>query len=111
MHIVSISNGWIAQIWNIVTGECEAELKPPYIYDTQLSAVGVFIQNNCFGVCLSYQLSFFNIYEDNIFHTKNLQKISIPHPFHKPVCTSHHLSKLCLGYDSGEIMVLEVCIP
>ena len=112
MHIVSASMDNTARIWNTVTGECEAELNAPYISEnTQLSAIGVFIRNHWDGeICLSHQLSFLDIYEDTIFHTKNLQKLSIPPPFCMPVCISHHLSKICLGYGSGDILVLKVCI-
>ena len=110
MHIISASRN-NAKIWNAVTGECEAELNPPYMSEnTQLSVTSVFIQNHWNGdICLSHQLSFLNIHEDTIFHTKNLQKLSIPPFFSMPVCISHHLSKICLGYASGDI--LKVCIP
>ena len=111
MYIVSASRN-NAKIWNAITGECEAELNPPFMSEnTQLSATGVFIRNHWDGkICLSHQLSFLDIYEDTIFHTKNLQKLSIPPPFCMPFCVSHHLSQICLGYESGDILVLKVCI-
>ena len=77
----------------------------------QLSAIGVFIQNHHVGkFCLSHQLSLLDTYGDTIFHTKNFQKISIPHPFHMPVCISHHLSEICHGYGSGDILAFKVSI-
>jgi WD40 repeat protein len=108
IYIASVCTNYTVRIWNTVTGECEAELNPSYMSEnTQLSAIGVFNQNHNKEICPLLQLS---SYEDNIFHTETLQKISIPHPFRMPVCISHHLSKICLGYGSGDIMVLEVCI-
>ena len=112
LHIVAASSDHTAWIWNTVTRECEAKLNLSYMSEnTQLSATGVFIRNiGKAGIALSRQPSFLDTYEDTIFHTRNHQKISIPHPFCKPVCISYHLSKICLGYGSGEILVLEVCI-
>ncbi|KAF8816812.1 hypothetical protein BYT27DRAFT_7154204, partial [Phlegmacium glaucopus] len=69
---------------------------------------GVFTWTDSYGdIHLSVQPSFLGISENTIFHTKNLQTIWIPPPFHKPQIISQHLSKIFLGYTSGEVLVLE----
>ncbi|KAF8814843.1 hypothetical protein BYT27DRAFT_7205827 [Phlegmacium glaucopus] len=118
MHIVSASSDHTARIWNTATGECEAVLTgyssiPSSSNDTQLHVVsplpdGVFIWRDSYGnIHLSYQPSFLAISENTIFHTKNLQHIWIPPPFCKPLIMVQYLSKVFLGYTSGEVLVLE----
>ncbi|KAF8811648.1 WD40 repeat-like protein [Phlegmacium glaucopus] len=118
MHIVSTSYDHTARIWNTATGECEAELKKDTFVisssdNTQLHVVlplpdGVFTWTDSYGqIHLSAQPSFLRISENTIFHTRNLQRIWLPPPFCKPLTVSPHLSKICLGYKSGETLVLE----
>ncbi|KAF8799470.1 WD40 repeat-like protein [Phlegmacium glaucopus] len=106
MNIVSASSDHTVCIWNTATGECEAELQG---YTSVLSSSDNtdFIWKNPHGVDLSSQPPFLAISENAIFHTKNLQRIWIPPPFHKPHIISQHLSKICLGYASGDVLVLE----
>ncbi|KAF8799476.1 WD40 repeat-like protein [Phlegmacium glaucopus] len=117
MHIVSASDDHTARIWNTATGECEAELK---VYSSVLPSEnmqlqvlpllpgGFFAWGDSYGhVCLPSQPSFLAISENTKFHTKNFQKISIPPPFGQPRIISQHLSKICLGCTSGEVLVLE----
>ncbi|KAF8815243.1 WD40 repeat-like protein, partial [Phlegmacium glaucopus] len=119
MHIVSTSDDYTASTWNATTGQCEAVWKghtsvPSLSDNSYLSIVsslpeGVFTHRNSTGKFhVSLQPSFLDIYKDTIFHTINFHKILIPPPFQKPSCISCHLSKICLGYQSGEILILEV---
>ncbi|KAF8800338.1 WD40 repeat-like protein [Phlegmacium glaucopus] len=116
MHIVSASDDYTACIWNATTGECEAVWRG-HTYSPSLSDQvpivtpipdGVFAHRNSKDIFhVTLQPSFLDIYNDTIFHTINLHKIWIPPLFHKPSSISHCLSKICLGYESGEILVLE----
>ncbi|KAF8800169.1 WD40 repeat-like protein [Phlegmacium glaucopus] len=118
MHIVSAFSDHTVRVWDRVTGKFGAVLKghnfiPSLTNNTQSLAVsslpnGVFMYNGSDGhIHLSLQSSSLDIIGDIIFHTKTLQRIWIPPLFHKPKCISHHLSKICLGYGSGEVLVLE----
>ena len=101
------------------TGKEVIGFVPSYSYDTQLSVLSP-LPNGVFAyyksalvspnICLSSQLSFLGISQDSIFHTKNLQRIWIPPPFCNPTSICYHLSKICPGYGSGEVLVLEVCV-
>ncbi|KAF8812172.1 WD40 repeat-like protein, partial [Phlegmacium glaucopus] len=119
MHIVSASHDNTARIWNTATGECEAELNGDMSYlftfdSSQLPSLtpihnGIYIRHHAHNrLCPSVQLSFLDTYQDTIFHTMN-HKICIPSPFCKPTSVSYHLSKICFGYGTGEILLLEVC--
>ncbi|KAF8809961.1 hypothetical protein BYT27DRAFT_7337039 [Phlegmacium glaucopus] len=119
MHIVSASYDKTARIWNTATGECEAELNEytfvPCLSDNCplpiLSSIpnGVFIHHDADDqIYPSLQLSFLAIYQGIIFHTMNLHKIWIPPPYCKPISVSYHLSKICLGYGTGELLLLEL---
>ncbi|KAF8800341.1 WD40 repeat-like protein [Phlegmacium glaucopus] len=121
MHVVSASDDYTARLWNATTGECEAVLEghtsiPSLSDNSQVpfaSSIpdGVFTHSNSIGKFhVSLQPSFLDIYNDTIFHTISLHKIWIPPPFRKPSSISCYLSKICLGYESGEILVLEVCM-
>ncbi|KAF8799962.1 WD40 repeat-like protein [Phlegmacium glaucopus] len=121
MHIVSASDDHTVRIWNTATGECDAELnEQTYVLCmskyTQLPGLpfipdGVFIQRHASGLLHpSLRPSFLQMYQNTIFHTRNLHKIWIPSRFCNPTSISHRLSKICLGYATGEILVLEVCI-
>ncbi|KAF8805329.1 hypothetical protein BYT27DRAFT_7193065 [Phlegmacium glaucopus] len=115
MHIVSVCSDHSVWIWNVATRACEVGYTPvPSSSDnTQFNVVsplpdGVFTWRDSHGdIYLSSQPSFLAISENTIFHTKNLQRIVIPPPFCKPSIISRHLSKICLGYSSGEVLVLE----
>ena len=110
-----------ARIWNSITGECEVVWKG---YTSILSLVlldnrplelpipdGVFIHCDFKGhVSVSSQPSFLEIDNNTIFHTINLHKISVPPAFRNPTTITYYLSKICLGYASGETLVLEVCV-
>ncbi|KAF8816507.1 WD40 repeat-like protein [Phlegmacium glaucopus] len=101
MCVVSASDDKTVRIWNTATGEFVLSSIPD----------GVFIHHHADGkIHPSLQLSFLNIYQDTIFHTINLHNIWIPSPFRKPTCVSYHSSKICLGYGTGEILLLEVCM-
>ena len=111
MHVVTASDDHTTWIWNTATGECEAELNADD--HTFLSSLlpGVFILTDSHGaIDLSLQPSFLDIHEDTIFHVVNHQKLWITSPFRQPSCIGHYLSKICLGYHSGQILLLEVCI-
>ncbi|KAF8799989.1 WD40 repeat-like protein, partial [Phlegmacium glaucopus] len=121
MHIVSASEDNTARIWNTATEKCEAVLNghtslPSMSDHSQLPDLpsipdGVFIHHHVHGrLQLSLQASFLQIYQDKISHTMNLHKIWIPSPFRNPISVSYHLSKICLGYSNGEILLLEVCM-
>ena len=119
MHIVSASDDHTARIWNTATGECEAQLSEqspaPYLFDNSQLPIaspisGVCIHHNSTGQFYpSHQLSFLDLYENTVSHIINFQTLKIPPPFHRPSCVSYHLSKICLGYGSGEILLLQVC--
>ena len=112
-HIVSVSDDHTTRIWNTATGDCQAELTldhSAWTNSTIFSSHGVFFSHGFHGqICLSLQSSFLDISQDNIIHTSNLQKIWIPPGFQNPswIC---HLSKICLVYESGELLILEVCM-
>ncbi|KAF8799484.1 WD40 repeat-like protein [Phlegmacium glaucopus] len=117
MHIVSASSDKTARVWNTATGECEAELNghmsvPSISDNSQLPGLsliphGIYIHHHARGQLQpSLQLSFLDIYQNIIFHTMNY-KIWIPSPFCNPTSVSYHLSKICLGYGTGEILLLE----
>ncbi|KAF8802699.1 WD40 repeat-like protein [Phlegmacium glaucopus] len=118
MYIVSASSDNTARIWNIATGEHEAEpnghMYVQSISDNSqlphLSSIpeGIYIHHNAHGqLHPSLQLSFLDIYDDMIFHTTMNYKIWIPPLFRNPTSVSYHLSKICLGYGTGEILLLE----
>ncbi|KAF8815108.1 hypothetical protein BYT27DRAFT_7334103 [Phlegmacium glaucopus] len=122
MHIVSTSDDNKVWIWNTATGECEAELNghmyiPSISDNSQLpgsSSIpdGIYIHHHAHGqLHASIQLSFLDIYQDTIFHTLNHSKIWIASPFHQPTSVSYHLSKICLGYATGKILLLEFKWP
>ena len=111
-HIVSESYDHTARIWNTAAGDCQAELKDysAFINSAIFPSHGVvFIHGSC-GQHLLLQSLFLDIHEDAITHTANLQRIWIPPPFRNPLCISYHMSKICLAYGSGEVLVLEVCV-
>ena len=118
MHIVSASNDNTARIWNTITGECEVVWEghtsiPPLPDNRQLLIPdGVFIHNDFDGkISVSNQPSLLGIYNNAIFHTTNLhEKIWVPPSFRNPTTITYYLSKICLGYVSGEILLLEVCM-
>ncbi|KAF8804789.1 WD40 repeat-like protein [Phlegmacium glaucopus] len=110
MHIVSACNDHTTRMWNTATGECETELKGHLdcIKSAVFSSDGVFVHTAFDGqLHVSSQLSSLDIYKDTIFHTISLQNIRVPPPFQKPSAIEYHLSKICLGYTSGEILLLE----
>ena len=112
MHIVSASDDGAAWIWNISTGKHEV-LKSDNSQSSVLSLIpnGVFIHNDFHGkIFVSLELSFLVMHEATIIHTTSLQEIWIPPPFRKPSSISYHLSKICLGYGSGELLCIEVCV-
>ncbi|KAF8812185.1 WD40 repeat-like protein [Phlegmacium glaucopus] len=120
IHVVSASFDDTVRIWNTATGECEAVLNvnmflPSMSDNSQLPGLssipdGIFIHHYADGQLFpSLQLSFLDIYQDMIFHTMKY-KIWIPSTFCKPTSVSYHLSKICLGYGTGEVLVLEVCM-
>ena len=112
-HVVSVSDDYTARIWNTAIGDCQAELKDhsAFINTTILSSHGVFLSHSSHGqIHLSLQPFFLDMCKDTIIHTKNLQEIWIPPQFCNPKCISHHMSKICLAYGSGEVLILEVCI-
>ena len=111
-HIVSASSDAV-RIWNIPTGDYQAE--PNNCSDLINSAIfslhNVFISHDFNNqIYLSLQSSSLDIYKDIIIHTKNLQQIWIPPVFQNAQWIGHHLSKICLAYGSGDILILEVCI-
>ena len=111
-HIVSESYDDTARIWNTAAGDCHTELKDysEFINSAFFTSHGVvFIHGSC-GQHLLLQSFFLDIHEDAIIHTTNLEKIWIPPPFRNPLCISYHMSKICLAYGSGGVLVLEVCI-
>ena len=112
-HIVSASYDHTVRIWNTASGDCKAELKDHsvFINSTILSSHGVFLSHGSYPgqIHLLLQSLFLDIYQDTITHTKNLQKIWVPPPFCNPLHISHHMSKICLAYGSGELLILEVC--
>ncbi|KAF8813486.1 WD40 repeat-like protein [Phlegmacium glaucopus] len=122
MYIVSASDDHTVRIWNMATGNCEAELKghSDWVRSAVFSSdVPVFpsIPDNVFTHSyfdrkddVSSKPSFLEIYTDTVFHTVNLHKIWIPPPFRKPSSISCHSSKICLGYTSGELLLLETII-
>ncbi|KAF8806015.1 hypothetical protein BYT27DRAFT_7191312, partial [Phlegmacium glaucopus] len=118
MHIVTVSVHHTTRIWNRTTGECESELKGhtsvlsssdnSQLHVKSLLPDGVFAWKDSYNnIYLSSQPSFLALSDNTIFHTKNLERIWIPPPFHKPSAISHHLNKICLGYKFGEVLVLE----
>ncbi|KAF8799931.1 hypothetical protein BYT27DRAFT_6845642 [Phlegmacium glaucopus] len=118
MHIVSVSDDKTVRIWNMATGECEAQLNGdtffPSISDhSQLPSLstildGVFIHYHAFDqLHPTLQLSILQVHQDIILNTMNLHKIWIPPPFHNPTSICYHFSKICLGYATGEILLLE----
>ena len=112
-YIVFASLDHTARIWDTVTGDCQAELKDHSvsINSAIFSSHGVFLSHNFNGqIHLLLQPFFLDIYQDTITHTKNLQGIWIPPPFSNPQHISHHMSKICLAYGSGAVLMLEVCI-
>jgi WD40 repeat protein len=121
MHVVSASDDSTARIWNMITRECEAVWKLDEhtsilsLHDKrQLFPIpdGVFIHSDFEGlISASSQPSLLNIYNNSIFHTINLHKICAPPPYRNPSTITYYLSKICLGYPSGEILLLEVCMP
>ena len=119
MDIVSASDDNTARIWNAITGGCEAALKghtsiPSLPNNRQLPMIpsSRFIHSGFDGhISVSSQPSLLDIYNDSIFHTINLHKIWVPPPFRNPSSIAYNLSKICLGYPSGEILLLEVCMP
>lgn len=111
IHIVSASHDKTVRIWNIATGECEVVLEgytsiPSLPDNRQLPLAlpipdGVFIHRDFKGrvsVSVSSQPSI------------NLHKIFVPPPFHNPLTITCYLSKICLGYASGDVLLLEVCV-
>ena len=110
MHVVSVADDHTARIWNTATGECRHSLS--LSANSQLSIVlpifGLYIHNRKFYPRL--QLSFLDMHGHTIFHTINSQTLNIPPPFCRPTCVSYHLSKICLGYGSGEVLLLQVCM-
>ena len=111
-HIVSASFDQTARIWNTATGECEAELIEHIFFNNPQSLPdGIFASHESNGpISLSLQPSFLNMHQNIITHTKTLQNIWVPPTFCNPVEISHHLSKICLAYGSGDVLLLEVCI-
>ncbi|KAF8799974.1 WD40 repeat-like protein, partial [Phlegmacium glaucopus] len=121
LHIVSASDDDTVRIWNTATGECEAVLNghTSVLYMSDQSQLpnlpsipnGVFIHHYTLSrLYPSLQFSFLDIHQDMIYHTMNPHKIWIPPPFHRPVSVSYHSSKMCLGYATGEVLLLEVCM-
>ena len=118
IHIVSTDDK-TARVWNSITGECEVVWKGHTSIQSLLDnrplglsiPDGVFIHCNFKGqISVSSQPSFLEIDNNTIFHTINLHKIFVPPPFRNPTTITYYLSKICLGYASGEILVLEVCV-
>ncbi|KAF8800088.1 WD40 repeat-like protein [Phlegmacium glaucopus] len=117
-HVVSASYDKTARIWNTATGDCEAvwhgHTSISLLSDnSQLPVVssipdGVFACSDSEAqIHVSLQPSFLHMNNGTIFHDINLHTIWIPSPFHYPSYISYYLSKICLGYESGEILVLE----
>ena len=113
MHIVSASDDHTARIWNTDTAECKHSLS--LSGNSQISIVlpifGVYIHHDSYdGIYPTRQLSFLDMHEHTIFHTINFQTLNIPPPFCMPTCVSYHLSKICLGYRSGKVLLLQVIL-
>ena len=117
MHIVSACDN-SAWIWNMATGECEAVWEgytsiPSLSENRQLPLIpnGVFMHSHFKGqISISSQPSFLDLYDNTIFHTVNLRKICLPPPFQNPFTITCYLSKICLTYKSGEILLLDICV-
>ena len=112
-YIVSASYDCTARIWSTVTGDCQAVLEGSFgsVFSTVFSSHGVSLSHGFDGfIHHSLQPSFLDMYQDNIIHINNLQKIWIPPAFQNPSSISHHLSKICLAYGSGEILILKVSV-
>ena len=124
IHIIFACQNNTVQIWNMATEEYEEEMSALPTHTSLLSLsdnstsptassipIGVFIHHDHNSqIQVSLESSFLDVYKDIIFHTKNLHKIWIPPPFCKPSPIGYHLSKICLGYRSGQVLLLEVCM-
>ena len=112
---MSASHDNTARIWDAATGKCEVVWEGhtfiPSLPDNRQFPDGVFISSGFEGLkSVSFQPSFLDICNDIIFHTINLHKICVPPPFRNPTTITYYLSKICLGYASGEVLLLEVCV-
>ena len=107
MHVVSASYyDHTIRICSTATGDCQVELNDhsDLIDSAVFSSHGVFVSHGSYDrIALSLQPSFLDMYKDTITHTKNLQQIWIPPIYCHPHRISHHLSKICLAYGSGDI--------
>ena len=113
LHIVSASDNHTAQIWSTDRGECKhsLSLSANHQLPVILSNFGVYVHHDSYGgIYPTLQLSFLDMHGCTIFHPPNSQTLNIPPPFCGPTCVSYHLSKICLGYGSGEVLLLQVCM-